>query len=169
MRGFNALFKKEVVSLKDNRIIGSLKDICFDYDGRLIAIIIKSKNVLNTDRIYKTNNVKSFTKDCIELKDATSYEKKLAQEFLFAGDVIGLVVRSRYQILGICDNIYFNFRDRRVTGISMSKGFLLDVYDGTQIIPFEDLKVNKKFILCPPQKKLKVYNGGIRNILKREE
>lgn len=169
MRGFKALCKKEVFSLKNNCIVGSLKDIYFSNDGRLQYVVVKTGNVLNNDRLYSISNIKSFTKNFIEIKDESKIETKPLKEYLSATDILGMVVKSKDNILGMAEDIYFDFRERRVTGIGMSKGFLLDVYNGLQVLPFEGIYVKDNIILCPSEDGLKVYNGGIRNIIKREE
>lgn len=169
MRGFKALFKKEVRSVKDGSVIGSLKDIYFSHNGRLLYIAVKSGNVLNSERIFSVSNVKSFTKDAIQIKDVFEHEAKPSKELISALDIIGKVVKSDDKMLGISEDVYFDLKKRRVTGIGISNGFLLDVYNGIQIIPFDGVDINKNFISCPSQKGLKVYNGGIKNIIKREE
>ncbi len=169
MRGFKALLKKEVMSLKSGCIVGGLKDIYFGRHGRLLYIVVKTGSFLNADRIYGISNVNSFTKDSIEIKDEMRIEAKPSQEFLSAADALGLIVKSEDRIWGMSDDIYFDFRERRVTGIGISKGFLMDIYSGMQIIPFEGTDIGKNIILCPSQRSLKVYNGGIKNIIKREE
>lgn len=171
MRGFKALLKKEVRSAKDDSIIGNLKDIYFSHSGRLLYIAVKSGNVLNGDKIkiFNVSNVKSFTKDAIQIKDVLEYETKPRKESLSAADTLGKIVKSEERMLGISEDVYFDFKKRRVTGIGISSGFLLDVYNGIEIIPFDGVDINKNFILCPSQNGLRVYNGGIKNIIKREE
>ncbi|MDI6600726.1 MAG: PRC-barrel domain-containing protein [Thermoanaerobacteraceae bacterium] len=168
MRGFKALYKKELRSLKNGNIIGSLKDILFDHEGRLLYIVVNTGNILNGERIYESSNVKSFTKDSIEIKDDVRYETKTKDDALSTANIIGMVVKSEDKVIGIVEDVYFNLRQRSVTGIGISKGFLMDVYNGLQMILFGGIEVKDTFIKCPSQKGLEVYTGGIKNIINRE-
>lgn len=168
MRRFKALCKKEVYSLKSKRIVGSLRDILVDNKGHMRYIVVNTGNIFNDNWIYGIHNVKSFTKNAIEIKDEARRELRADGDAQSIINILGRMVKSEDKIVGMVEDVHLDLRHRSIIGFEISRGFLMDVCNGMQIILFEDILFKDGYIVCHSRNGLEVYKGGIKNIINRE-
>jgi len=175
MRKGKSLVGMTVLGLEDGVRVETVSDVVIDPDGRrLIALVIDEGGFLSSSKVILVEDVTSFGKDAIVVKDGHSVvavsDNPALRELVGRKD--RLIGKKVYTVegnaQGTISDIYFDEGTGTIVGYEVSGGLLGDLATGVSYLPTEDItNIGPDAIYVVPEAEdaLDAQVGGLKGMV----
>lgn len=174
LKKYSEVLGLPVISANDGMKIGALKDIVFRRDNKAVVALIIDKSMRSIKgNVILLRDVLSLGNDAIIINSPDCLLEmknfKKSYEMRERIELRGLRIFTQSgDDLGIVQDILFDYRSGRVEGVQVSDGWIQDIIQGRNILPFlgkieigeENILVNNEAV-----EEMISSRGGLRNRL----
>lgn len=144
-----------IITLDNNKQIGEVKNLIYDYDsGLVLGYIVENKGWLRDARAIAHQDVVNITQDAIFIKKGSDVKKVsehpvLKEHLNTKIDVLGMRIENpEGSCLGVVQDLVLEGMSGKITGFEVSDGVVQDLLNGRTTIQNETVKfVGDKFII----------------------
>ena len=175
MRKGKTLVGKEVLGVEDGLRIDTVNDLVIDPDGRrLIALVIDEGGFLSSSKVIPIDDVTSFGKDAILVKNSQSVVVVADDPGLreLVGRKDKLLGKKVYTLegnaQGTISDVYFDEATGAIIGYEVSGGVLDDLATGASYLPTEAITTigpDAIYVVPEAEDALAAQVGGLKGVM----